>query len=75
MQNPLRRAPEREAYFPRIQLKNEEGYRMRRKWNRFVAGLLSIVLPCKYFLYVLFASRHKQVISCLDAGCRVGRSI
>ena len=44
MQNPLRRAPEREAYFPRIQLKNEEGYRMRRKWNRFVAGLLSIVL-------------------------------
>ena len=31
-------------YFPRIQLKNEEGYWMRRKWNRFVAGLLSIVL-------------------------------
>ena len=44
MQNPLRRAPEREAYFPHIQLKNEEGYWMRRKWNRFVAGLLSIVL-------------------------------
>ena len=45
MQSPLRRAPERVGpYFPHIQLENEEGYWMRRKWNRFVAGLLSIVL-------------------------------
>lgn len=61
MQNPLRRAPEREAYFPHIQLKNEEGYWMRRKWNRFVAGLLSIVLLVTMLpMEVLAAGNRRQ---------------